>query len=262
MKRGLVFIGLFLLLIMIFSASASIFHGPGNISISIDGVSRTLRERAITLFGEESYFTGIGYIYTLLAPVSPGHAADQIWVYVKDGETTLFNALNSSQFKNRLCPNVNKPTTYKFSPVDKSKSYHYATEVWYKEPVYALGVLITPGISLQGAINNGEFAAKYYNSSCFSSDLYWNDSCGNIGSKKQDCGDNGCDAWGAKYASGSYYYQKRTCHTRGCNSTAIACFDNTYTETKAAGTVSTGGHGGDKPSAPAPGYGGLPNRVA
>ena len=238
-----------------FSINALTFHGPRNISITINNIPKTLWDAASSSSKEQS-LTGIDYTYSFASPVNPGHNASQIWVSVKDGETTLSNALSSSKFPNRLCPKSTKPTTYSTSPADKTQPYHYATEVLYKEPVYILGILITPGVTLQDAINNGEFAVKNYKSNCYDNDLYWYDSCDNIGSKKQECGADSCDAWSAKYISGNYYYQKRTCHKRGCNSTAISCFDNTYTEVKNVGPVSTGGHGPDRDGTTPPATGG------
>jgi hypothetical protein len=37
--------------------------------------------------------------------------------------------------------------------------------------------------------------------SCNNNDVYWYDSCGNLGTKKTECGSNSCGAWGSNYCS-------------------------------------------------------------
>ncbi len=66
---------------------------------------------------------------------------------------------------------------------------------------------------------------------CYNDDRYWNDACGNrTNNIRQDCGNDGCDAWTVNGCNGSLIKEIRTCHDRGCNNDA--CFDNTSTETR------------------------------
>jgi hypothetical protein len=121
----------------IFSVNAALLHSGNNFFIKIDGVDRTL-QYAIN----NNLFAG-SHTYALSSSIpNPGHSANEIWVSVKDGEMNLLQALSST---NKLCPRSPPKTSYT-GPSDKSKAYHYASEIE-----------ISTGKSFQQAIDNGEF---------------------------------------------------------------------------------------------------------
>jgi len=97
--------------------------------------------------------------------LDPGHGADEIWVSVKDGEMNLIQALSST---NKLCPNPSKPITYTSSPTDKTKPYHYATEIQ-----------LSSGKTFQEAINDGDFCCVPETCSSLGYECgTWDDGCG------------------------------------------------------------------------------------
>ncbi len=61
---------------------------------------------------------------------------------------------------------------------------------------------------------------------CFDDDVYWYDSCDNREEKKEDCGENSCDAFGANYCKEGDVYHQRTCYDKGCSEGS--CFSNPF----------------------------------
>jgi hypothetical protein len=144
MKRGTILLSLFLVLLSVFSVNALMIPAS-TINITVDGVQRTLGSGV-------TFFIGI-HTWTAGSSTDPGHNASQIWVSVQEGETTLLNALTSSTFKHKLCPNPTKPLTYAASYCTtpgqvncRPNPSHLATEV-----------NLSSGKSLQQAINDGDF---------------------------------------------------------------------------------------------------------
>lgn len=85
--------------------------------------------------------------------VAGGHKASEIWVSTKNGEMTLLQEINSGE--KGLCPRANISAELTYSgPTDKTKAYHYATEV----EVTIDGVTT----SLQSAIDGGVFCSSYH----------------------------------------------------------------------------------------------------
>ncbi len=218
MRKGVIILVLFLFGISFISAAN---HTSGFVNVTVDNAFRNLNSSSNYFFGTHIYAS---------SPFNPGHDANQIWVSVNGGEMTLFNALQN----NKLCPKSTSPLTYSYSPADKSKPYHFATEILY-----------SPGKNFQQAINEGKLNSTYFTCNATDNDKYGNDSCGSTKlTKIQECGDSSCGSWGSTYISYSnyHYYQDRTCHDRGCSSGA--CFDTTRKETRDV-TPSTTGSGGD-----------------
>jgi len=136
-KRYVIFsFVLTLLFTGIFSVNAALLHSGNDFLIKVNNNVGTLNH-AIS----GGYFTGTN-TYSSVQALDPGHSADEIWVSVKDGEMYLLQALSS---KNKLCPRSPPKTSYT-GPSDKSKAYHYASEIE-----------ISTGKSFQQAIDNGEF---------------------------------------------------------------------------------------------------------
>lgn len=146
MKRGVIIIALLVLGVLLvlgfsFIKAATIFPAS-NVSIKIDGTDRTLQYSVDNslLIGTHTYASS-NYMN-----IVGQHDASQVWVSVKDGETTLLNALNSSSFPTKLCPNPSKPLTYS-NPAPNPG--HYAIEI-----------ILYNGKSLQQAINDGDYCTS------------------------------------------------------------------------------------------------------
>jgi hypothetical protein len=152
MKRGIKICSIILLFLMGLSfISAAGTHSADVVQIVVDGVQRALNWITISLFQ-----TGT-HTYTLPVLSIPGHDASSIWVSVKDGEMTLFNALQST---NKLCPaNPVKPSYT--SPSIPNPS-HLGTEV-----------TLDSGESLQKSIDDENF-------------------CCVPNCAEKNCGDDGC----------------------------------------------------------------------
>ena len=119
----------------IFSVNAAL-HSSNDFLIKIGTDVGTL-QHAIN----GNYFTQT-HTYSSPSALNPGHTANEIWVSVKDGEMNLIQALSSA---NKLCPASPLKTSYS-GPTDKSKAYHYASEIG-----------ISSGKSFQQAIDDGNF---------------------------------------------------------------------------------------------------------
>jgi hypothetical protein len=152
MKKGGYWITLLsIIIISVFISGVGVdvtksYHNSTNISIGIDGINKTINE--ITA----SNFVFPSHIYASGVLLNPGHNINQIWVSVKDGEMTLYQALSSS---NKLCPAIPLKTTYTSSPSDKSKPFHYANEIQ-----------LLSGKNLQEAIDAGDFCYIWYSNTC------------------------------------------------------------------------------------------------
>jgi hypothetical protein len=136
MKRGLIFILVFLLSISYISAAVT--FPANNVSIKVGNTDRTLQYASDNglLKGTQTYASAS--ISTIIGQ----HDASQIWVKTNSGEKTLLSALSSGA--NGLCGSGSS-LIYSSSP-DKSQPYHFATEV-----------ILSSGINLQTAINAGTF---------------------------------------------------------------------------------------------------------
>jgi len=207
MKKGVIFILIFLIFLNISFINCAILHSSGSVNLTIDGVSRTLDSGKSYFVGTHTYSSPSGSLPT------GQHNASQVWVYVYSGEMNLLRALQ----QNKLCPKSTKPLTYTSTSIPNPS--HLATEI----------NITSLKKNFQSAINDGDFSST--SSQCYNNDVYTYDSCGNSLGMAQDCGDSYCDAWGAEYCdSNQHAVQDRTCHTKGCKDGA--CYDTTYTETK------------------------------
>ncbi len=188
MKRGLVLIVIFLLFIQTYSVSAvvAVTQPASSIVVNVDGSPTSLTSST-------SSFSFAGHTYSSISSLSMGqHDASQVWVSVKDGEMTLLQALQST---NKLCSNLSNPITYSSSPSDKSKPYHFATEV----------IGFTAG-NFQQAINAGAFC-------CIPSCPDASTICvGTTYTGGNGCGGS-CSVVGAKPAVASYF---GTCTSTSC----------------------------------------------
>lgn len=185
-KRGeFVLVFSFLILVFsIFQASAMIFHSATNITVVVDGTQRNLNSNF-------SFFMGT-HNYTLGSSINPGHNANQIWVSVQDGETTLFNALNSSSFPYKLCPNPSKPLNYSTTTYCTS---NITTNCVPNPSHFATDIQLSSGETLQQAINNGELCGKTPGTQCYPAGI--NDiSCTNAGTIAND--GITCSGWSYK----------------------------------------------------------------
>ncbi len=120
--------------------SADIIFDATNVSLSIDGTTRTLQYALNNglLKGTHTYAS------VSVSTVIGQHNVSQIWVSVKDGEMTLLQALSST---NKLCPKSTKPLTYS-SPIPNPG--HKATEI-----------MLVSGKNLQQTINDGDLCTSY-----------------------------------------------------------------------------------------------------
>ncbi len=161
LKRGLIFVLAVSFFILSFQiAGAIILHSSVNVSLGIDGINQSVQQIATAnfKFPSHTYLSGIS--------VNPGHAADRIWVSVKDGEMSLYQAFSSA---NKLCPAI-PLANYTSSPADKTKPYHFAAEIQFSS-----------GKSLQQAIDDGDFCYTWQTNMTFC-----NETCGG-GFRKVNC---------------------------------------------------------------------------
>ena len=192
MKKGVyLIIGLLILTAGFFSSvgvdNTKAYHNSINISIGIDGTSQTID----TIVASNFVFPSHTYVSTL--SLNPGHNANQTWVSVKDGEMNLLQSLSST---NKLCPASPLKTNYTSSPTDKSKPYHYASEI-----------SLSSGKNLQEAIDSGDFCYVWYTdtSSCSAS-------CGG-GTRTTYC------TYKSMQVTDNYCYGTKpsvSCNTQGC----------------------------------------------
>ena len=139
-------IGLFILVAGIFTVYAAVikergWHDSDNILITVDGFSMTLQEA----INNNVFISGATQSSTTEIP-NPGHSANKVWVSVNGVETTLQDAISTIG----LCGNSSNPY------IDSTSLGQFANEIE-----------ISPGTSLQDAINSGEFCcAPNTGSSC------------------------------------------------------------------------------------------------
>ncbi len=163
-------IGLLILIIGIFIINAAIidkttigWHSGDNVTVSIDGIDRTLQYAISNDLFIDSH------TYALPTSIlNPGHGLDEIWISTDSGEMTLLYALSEGipLQKSSLT------TSYSFAP--GTLAYHFANEIE-----------ISAGKSFQDAIDNGEFSCVP--ETCISLGYecgIWDDGCGGI----LDCG--------------------------------------------------------------------------
>lgn len=146
-KYIIAIIGLLIVIAGIFAAIAAVnktlgWHSSStDIRIIVDGSEKTLQQVI-----DENLFTGTHSYASISSPPSGGHSADRIWVSVNGVEKTLINALNTTGLYG------NKTTLSYAGPSDKSKSYHYATEIEV--------TICGSKFNLQEAVDSGKIA--YY----------------------------------------------------------------------------------------------------
>ncbi len=129
MKGGII---IFIFLICSISLISAANHTASSIIVNVDSISRNIEAGT-------NYFLGT-HTYSSISSLTGGqHDANEIWVYVQDGQMTLLQALQSIH---KLCPKSSSsvPT----APADKSKAYHLATEI-----------TLSSGKTLQQVINDG-----------------------------------------------------------------------------------------------------------
>jgi hypothetical protein len=183
MKRGVIIF--VLLLLSISYTNAAIMHPASSIIINVDSTSRNLDAGA-------SYFIGT-HSFSIASLTAGQHDASQVWVSVKDGEMNLLQALQSI---NKLCPNPSNPITYSTSPSDKSKPYHFATEVTFSSG------------NLQTAINVGTFCGCTPGTTRAKDCDYLDNTCANYNDVTETCSSSG--TWNNPSCNSVVYTAKGT----------------------------------------------------
>ena len=172
-------ITLFILVAGIFTVYAAVikergWHDSDNILITVDGFSMTLQEA----INNNVFISGATQSSTTEIP-NPGHSANKVWVSVNGVETTLQDAISTIG----LCGNSSNPY------IDSTSLGQFANEIE-----------ISPGTSLQDAINSGEFCCAPDCSDAGSycvGDTYIDPNCGRTCEGTKLTADGGWSAWSA-----------------------------------------------------------------
>ena len=216
-------VGLLILVIGIFTVYAIVdkeksWHDFSDILVIVDGFNMTLEEAIYY----DVLISGATQSYTVEVP-NPGHSADEIWVSISGNETTLQDAISTTGFCGYDSPS--------FSYMSNMTLGQFASEIE-----------ISPGTSLQDAINNGSFIASHNSFACDDNDIYWYNSCGVREEKKQECGASECQPYNLAAmcwrCGGPGRIKSITCTDRGCSSGA--CYATARTQIVASENCATG----------------------
>jgi len=135
-------ITLLILVIGIFTIYAAVdtdkaWHSPNEVLVTVDGYTMTLQNAT----DNNVFIDGATQSFTTEIP-SSGHNFSEIWISIDGNEKTLQDALSIS---NDLCGSF----TTSYSSAPSSLAYHFASEIE-----------ISPGTSLQDAIDKGDFCSS------------------------------------------------------------------------------------------------------
>ncbi len=83
---------------------------------------------------------------------------------------------------------------------------------------------------------------SHFYTSCYDNDVYWYDKCNNRQEKKEECGEDFCDAWFTDTCHGNDVYETRTCYRRGCRAgdQGPHCYKDAYEEERYVKTCQWG----------------------
>jgi len=161
------------------------------------------------------------------------------WVFTGENVNTAgFNILDCAKITEAGCE---RQFTDQCNEWDRGEKTGRCGFLWLKEKYVCYDDWQSACINIPSCpqdylpLNAEPCCASHYTSQCYDNDVYWYDSCGNLQSKKQECGSgsyNSCSGFGGWSCSGNSRVRSRTCYSQGCS--GGSCYSSPWTDSESS----------------------------